>query len=331
MALTPSIMPEIVMDDMPRDLAARRQLVSFLQETWPLFAPGDWLKRMAHWWDENPAADRDSFLGKWVRHGDQVIGFGGAIPAAYAWQGERIPAVLATTLRVDEAFPIVVKKVLMHQRQLIQTMPVIQTTAIPGIQRVLLRMGGQGETEVKRFFYPAGVWSYLKGRRGWPTLSCGRRLVTDLSEVTSLVRPFQSPDRLEKWITVESLRWYCAAPMREHRFMGVVDGAGQLSTYFLLTPRTMRGLRTWDVLEAFSTEADMEELHALMGLLIREPGILGRRVELISVAAFPMDSRWDGTPALACRQQNVCHYYLLPEHLRQVPRFAVMAEGDLGL
>lgn len=324
-------MPEIVIEDMPLHAEARRQVAAFLQETWPLSSSGGWLRRMTHWWDDNPAVDATSLLGKWVRVGDRVVGFGGAIPALYAFQGERVPAYLATTLRVDEAFPQAVKTLFLHQHQVMQDAVISYTTAIPAIQRVLRRMGGQGEPEVKRFFYPVGPWSHLHGRRGWPPLGQGRRVITDLAEVRSLVRPFQRADRLEKWITPEYLHWYCSSPMREHRFMGVVDAAGSLSSYFILTPRRIRGMRAWDIVEAFSTEPDAAELHALMGTLIREPQRLPGRAYAVTVAAFPMDHRWDGTPAVMCRQQKVCHFYLLPGALRQVPRFTVMAEGDLGL
>jgi len=119
--------------------------------------------------------------------------------------------------------------------------------------------------------------------------------------------------------------------MRTHHFLGLVDAAGVLSSYLLVTSRTVRGLSSWDVLESFTTQEDRSELYALIGILVKEPGLLPGGAVLVTAAAFPDDLTWDPPPALLHRTQRVCHFFLLPEALREAPKHTIMAEGDLGL
>ena len=165
----------------------------------------------------------------------------------------------------------------------------------------------------------------------WPALPAHQRVVTDPAAVTAIARPYQRADRIEKWITPEYLRWFCRSTTRTHHFLGLVDAAGTLSSYLLVTSRPVRGLRSWDVLESFTTNEDRSELYALIGHLVKEPGLLSGGAVLVTAAAFPDDLTWQPPPAILCRNQRVCHFFLLSEALRQAPKHTVMAEGDLGL
>jgi hypothetical protein len=60
----------------------------------------------------------------------------------------------------------------------------------------------------------------------------------------------------------------------------------------------------------------------------RQPGLLPSKASLITTASFPGDHSWESSPALLTREQQVCHYFMLPESLRSVPKHTVMAEGD---
>jgi hypothetical protein len=90
-------------------------------------------------------------------------------------------------------------------------------------------------------------------------------------------------------------------------------------------------MRSWDVLESFTTQEDRSELYALIGLLVKEPGLLPGSALLVTAAAFPHDLTWEPPAAILSRSQHVCHLFLFPEPLRQAPKHTTMAEGDLGL
>lgn len=192
-------------------------------------------------------------------------------------------------------------------------------------------MGARAEQTVIRHFFPAGLASRLRGHSWWPSLPADKRVITDPAAVTAVARSYQRADRIEKWITPEYLRWFCSATTRRHHFLGLVDAAGLLSSYLLVTRQNVRGLHGWDVLESFTTQEDRTELYALIGLLIKEPGILPGGAVLVTAATFPDDLTWAPPPALICRNQHVCHFFLFPEALRQAPKHTIMAEGDLGL
>lgn len=323
-------MPQLEVSSYPDTTDARRALVAFLEQHWEPGRSNDWERRMRHWWDDNPAADDNSERGRWVHANGRMVAFGGAIPATMAWQGTQHQALHATTLCVSEAAPKAAALMFLKQREVAQQQMITHTTPNPRVQAALVRMGARAETSVTRHYLPAGIGSRLRGRSWWPSLPADKRLVTDPAAVAALARPYQKAERIEKWITPEYLRWFCRSPMREHHFLGIVDGDGVLSSYLLVTSRRIKGLRSWDVLEAFTT-ADEAELHALAGLLVREPGLLPGGATLVTTTSFPNDHVWDDTPALMRRVQRVCHFFLMPEALRDAPKHSVMAEGDLGL
>jgi hypothetical protein len=60
-----------------------------------------WLKRLEHWWEQNPSYSADVPRG-WLLHGDDgaIVGFLGNIPRAFRSQGENRRVFCATTWRV---------------------------------------------------------------------------------------------------------------------------------------------------------------------------------------------------------------------------------------
>ena len=251
--------------------------------------------------------------------------------AGYAWQGRPVPSLYATTLCVDEAFPKAAALIFLHQRELGLEHFITHSTPNPRVQQALYKMGSKAETGVVRHFLPAGLGARLLRQPGQIPLPESKRLITNPAEITALVRPYQRADRLEKWITPEYLRWFCSSPARQHHLLGLVDSAGTLSSYLLVTPRRVKGLRAWDVVETFTTQPDAEELHALVAHLAHHPDTLPGGAALLTAASFPSDDFWHRVPAVVRRRQQVCHFFLFPEHLQHVPKHTVMAEGDLGL
>lgn len=286
---------------------------------------------MRFWWDENPAAAESDERGRWVHDEGRLVGFGGSIPILYAWQGKPVVAVAATTLCVDPDFPRGAALMFLKQRAVAEHHLITHTTPNPRVQEALLSLGARAETTITRHFFPAGAASWLRGRAYWPALPADKHLVTGPQEIHSLKQAYRHKDRLEKWITPEYLRWFCSSPMRPHHLVGAVDARNTLSSYLLVTPRRIKGLRSWDVIETFTTEEDDTELLALIGTLVKDPALLPGGAAVVTGAAFADDPTWDGAPAMLRRRQQVCHFFLLPEPLRHVPKHTVMAEGDLGL
>lgn len=286
---------------------------------------------MRFWWDENPAAAADLEHGRWVHADRQLVGFGGSIPILYAWQGAPLITFAATTLCVHPAFPRAAALMFLKQRAVAEHHPIIHTTPNPRVQEALLSLGARAETTITRHFFAAGAASWLRGHGYWPSLPADKRLVTSPQEIHSLKQAYRHKDHLEKWITPEYLRWFCSSPMRSHHLVGAVDARNTLSSYLLVTPRQIKGLRNWDVIETFTTEEDDSELLALIGALVKDPALLPGGAAVVTGAAFADDRTWDRAPALLRRRQQVCHFFLLPEPLRNVSKHTVMAEGDLGL
>lgn len=324
-------MPKLDISPYPDTLAARAELVEFLNRQLPPQNGHGWEQRLRHWWDENPAAAINPERGRWVHSEGRLVAYGGSIPALHAWQERICQTVYATTFCMDGQFPKAAALIFLQQREVAEQRMIIHSTPSPRIQEALFKMGSRAEQTVTRRFFPAGLASRVYGRSWWPSLPADKRVVTDLTQVTAIARPYQRRDRIEKWITPHYLRWFCNAPTRKHHFLGLVDNAGVLSSYLLVTPRLVRGLRSWDVLEAFTTQEDRSELYALIGNLVKEPGLLPGGALIVTAAAFPADLTWEPPPAILSRNQHVCHFFLFPEALRQAPKHTIMAEGDLGL
>lgn len=312
-------------------LVPREALAGFLHAGWPETPVSIWLNRLQYWWDDNPFREADSHLGYTALAGQEIVGFGGYIPAKFAWQGQPVPGLYATSFRVDEKYSKVAAKMFLNQREVMERHVIVHSTPLPKIQTALVKMGGRGETQVTCHYIALGKLGYFNGQPPWPVLPRTMRVVTDLAEVSSLTRPYQRKDRLEKWTTLESLKWYCRSPMRRHHFIGAVDAAGVLSSFLLIAARRRRGIGTWDVVETFTTRDTHHEMLALLGALVHEPDLLPGRKRLLTVTDFGDDPALAEMPALIRRKEQVSHFFLLPKTLSAVPKHTVLAEGDLGL
>lgn len=307
----------------------RLELVNFLERTNTQAVSISWDKRLSHWWDENPYRDLHPYRGRVQRLGSKIVAFGGAIPTAYAWKGEPIPMLIASTLRADPAVPQSGLAILLQMRHLAQQVPLIQTTPIPRLQQVLDKMQARSEKNIQRHFYPLGWLAQLTCRQNWPALESGNTLITHPHQARKIERSYQKTDRLEKWVTLPALCWQLNTPTREQQFFGLIDEKGSLHSYLILTARNRLGLRVWDIMESFTTRPTFRELHALTGTLIRQPKLLPGGGHLLTSNPFPSDTTWDDTPWVHCRTALVCHYISLPKTMRDWPKYSVLAEGDL--
>ncbi len=324
-------MPACQIEDYQDTPQARAELIPWLVATEPRpMSAETWGRRLVHWWNDNPFASLRSERGWVLRHESRIVGFLGLIPTCYAVNGRSTSAVIASTWRVDEPHRNASLPMLVKFRRLAADTLIADTTPTPKVRDILQRGGWICQMDIQRRFVPLGFLAKMLPGRAWPVLPPGLRITRDPAEVQSIAASCMSSHGIEKWITPEYLRWFASSPMRRHEFIGAMDHAGSLSSYLFLTPKRIRGLPAWMEIDHFTTAATNEELHALVGELVRKPSLLGRE-RLLSLAAFPGDSAWDDAPVLHQRPEQVCHCFGIPGTLKELPKRTVLAEGDWGL
>lgn len=307
------------------------EIAKFLHQAWPETTLESWQKRLAYWWNENPFHRPDSHHGFLARAEGRIVGFGGCIPAQYAFHGQTVPGIYATSFKVEPKYAQAASSIFLAQREMMKKYIIVHSTPLPRIQTSLLKMGARAETKVTCHYIALGKPGYFNRKLAWPALSSDATLVTDLTTVTALAQPYQKADQLEKFNSLESLKWYLASPMRQHHLIGAVDSQGVLTSFLMIAARSRRCLATWEIVESFTTRDDGEELLALIGTLVHQPDLLPERKWLLTVPEFSHTAALEKMPTLGQRSEYVSHYFLLPEELRTVPKCTVLAEGDLGL
>jgi hypothetical protein len=160
----------------------------------------------------------------------------------------------------------------------------------------------------------------------------------EVDEVRRLARAFATGGGIEKWITPAYLRWYAASPAREHRFAGVIDADGCLSTYVMMARTPVQGfLKGWSVVDWFTTEPHDEELRVLLSQVLGQPEAFGlcsgawSRPWLLRLTAVEGDSCGFGVTGWWRSAVTLNHLHRAPLSWGQPPKRWVLAEGDLGL
>ncbi len=319
----------------------RTDLARFLERTFAGAATADaWMARFSHWWDTNPCAHLVRERGWVLRESASgaLAGFLGLIPACYAVKGEPTPAVAPTTWVVD---PRHRQSALMLARRLGKLegqVLIVSTTSRRDFQARLARRGWVLNDKAVRRFIPCGLLArFLLGSP--PPLHPGKRVITDIAEARSLTRPFQKQGSIEKWITLDYLRWYLHSPAREHHFAGVVDESGQLTSFLILAPAPLYRLSgVWSVVDWFTTENDHNELRALLAAVTqstiwRRTGATAtpRPPWLIRLVSLQADPAWSQLRSLTRARVTLNHLHAAPSSCTTLPKHCVPAEGDLGL
>ncbi|MBL9133132.1 MAG: hypothetical protein JNG86_18120 [Verrucomicrobiaceae bacterium] len=318
--------------------AARAELVPFLREQFQGEGACDeaqWLRRLAFWWDLNPFADAHPCRGWLLRDDGRIVGYLGVIPTLYEdGAGNPVPALIATSWAVAESCRHAALPMGMMFQRLGRDLVMVDTTPSPEVQKLLDRWGWVPHKEVRRSLIVRGAAGGMLARvMGFepPCLAAGRRIVTDAALVSS-VCPARPRSCIQKHITPAYLRWYLQSPMREHHFAGVVDAAGMLTSCLMLTPRKLRGVPMWKVVDWFTTESTHDELHALVTWCMHQtPAKRGAWWPFVSLLSFPGEDAWNGLPLAYTRDEFLSHYHWLPAALKGTPVRPVMAEGDWGL
>lgn len=298
-----------------------------------------WMQRFEHWWDLNPFRQSFSERG-WVlrtRDNDELVGFLGLIPVGYAVDGVVTPAVVPTTWVVDSRYreaSLMLGRRLQHMEGRVL---IVSTTGRRDFQDRLVRRGWVLNREAVRQFVPCGwLARWVAGRA--PLLTGGRRITSEVDDVRSLLKGCQTGSGIEKWITPEYLRWYRQSPAREHRFAGVIDGEGRLSSFVMVAPAPALGVvNAWTVVDWFTTESTPEELQGLLAAVAAKPELVGlcrsrwARPSFIRLTALADDAVWAGVRGLWRAPVALNHFHLAPEPQRMLRKRCVLAEGDLGL
>jgi hypothetical protein len=310
---------------------ARDELIPWLVRTdAQTLSAETWRRRLSHWWDENPFSTLCAERGWLLRYEGEIAGFLGLIPACYAVNAEPSPAYIASTWRVDEKHRNASLPMLIRLKKLADSKIIADTTPTPAVKELLQRSGWRCLTDIRRRFVPLGLPSRLLSFREWPSLPPGRFITRDPALVRGIATRRVSCAGVQKWITPDYLRWFATSPMRKHEFAGVIDDAGCLSSYLFLTSKRIRGIPAWMEIDHFTTEGTHDELHALVGEIVRQPALFGDQ-RMLSLASFPDDRSWEGCPALHERTEHVCHCFAIPGHLHSLAKLTVLAEGDWGL
>ena len=321
--------------------ASREELAQFLAaHVPPRQSAAAWRTRFEHWWDANPFRALTEERG-WVlrtRTEGELVGFLGLIPSCYAVEGEAMTAVAPTTWVVDSRHRA---SAILLGRQLLRLQDrvfIISTTGRKEFQTRMARRGWVLNAAARRQFVPCGAAARL-----WlgspPELPAGSRIVTSLAEVNAIARPYQNGRGIEKWITLEALRWYLDSPARPHRFAGVVDASGCLTAYLLLTPApVLRLLNVWSVVDWFQAQPDQDdELRALLAAVAASPGRAGLTRHcglpplLLRLTAMQDDPTWASVRGLMRAPVRLNHLHLAPATWPPYAKRCVLAEGDLGL
>lgn len=318
--------------------SARAELVPFLMTQFRgegACNTEQWLKRMAYWWDENPFVHAHPCRGWVLRDAGQVVGYLGVIPTFYEdSSGKPIPALIATTWAVAEDHRNAALAMGMMLQRQSRSALLVDTTPSPEVQALLHRWGWISRHQIRRSLIIRGIsLARLAGLMNSDLLPLtnGREITTDLHRVQSIdsARPQKL---LQKHVTPDYLRWYAASPMREHHFIGIVDAQGQLSSYLMLTPKSVKGVSSWKVMDWFTTQETNRELLAMVGHLIgKTPADYGNWWPFISLAAFLPEDPWTGVSNAYEREEAVNHFYCLPPEFKGQEIRSVMAEGDWGL
>lgn len=322
--------------EVPRE--TREEIAAFMEasEGTPCPAPM-WLRRMAHWWDDNPAIDAHNVRGWVMRCDGRIVGFMSSIPGWSALQGNKIPTAFPVSWRVAPEHRGSSLLMLMKLRELARGVHLVDSTPAEHVRAMLDKIGFLAAPPVVGHIFPMGRWlgataAYIAGKgKGLPSLSGDRRLTLDLAEVKQVARPVMVPDRLEKWISPASLRWSADAPITQARFVGAVDAAGVLSSYLMLQEHAIKSQPAWLAVDWFTTAPDISELLGILNSLCANPALLGEPRRFIEVAVFDPAGEWNDAPALLRKERPSKLRYSLPPALRNCQRRCVLMDGDYGM
>ena len=286
----------------------------------------------------NPAASDSMPRGWLLWHEAEVVGFLGCIPMVYEYQGNEVPAVAATTWRVSEAHRGQSLRLFIPLLKLSQEMLVINSSPISAVASILEKSGFHFRKTCLRHFLPIGrflspLLSLIKVRGyGFPALPAGLRVITGLQNVAAIAGSSTHAELLQRKLSLEYLKWLLDTPMEDLQIVATVTEENLMSSFVVLMPSKVKGLRAWVAIDWFTSRPDDQELLALVGQICQNPTVysgsnLGS-ARILVLASFEGDNLWGRAPALHRMIKPAVYYYSAPKKLREVKKYCVLAESD---
>lgn len=324
------------------DAPARQELLRFLahfedEKRGETF----WQKRLAFWWDENPASSRELPKGWALRSDGKITGFLGLIPFEYIHGEKTYRAFAATTWRVDKEHRNASLPMFMKWHALGREFILLDTTANAEVAKILDKFQYRSVRTVRKYFFPMCGGRGLKGLmlksvsllNRWSLPKRDLRIVklTDSFQVKqSSATPF-----LRQRISREYLAWFCNSPDAPKEFIGCMDENGVLTSYLILQPEKYGERNVLSVIDYFTTRSGDTELLALISRVIshrRETPLSetgNGNFSFLMVNVLGEETFLKTKPhGVFLRMNSARHFYSLPKSLEGVTKHCVMAEGD---
>lgn len=228
--------------------------VNQAQELWT------WKKRMSSWWNKNPYQSEATPKGLILRSSDGTIcGFLGLIAHDYTLRGERIPSLSLTTHFVkvghrSAAFPLFLRALrLSSQYQLVDGTPNEEA-------KTFLERSGFKQIERRSVLAYPTMPRFLRGWIGrtligidrispHPPSFWNRGLVRKMDQFKGIDHE-PCPEKLQKHLDVETLKWYIDSGSEEKIFAGWADDSGMLQCFVIGIRTKVFGVNSILILEA---------------------------------------------------------------------------------
>jgi hypothetical protein len=299
-----------------------------------------WRRRLAFWWDENPACKDNSPCGWALRADERIVGFLGVVPGEYVHGGNFFPAHAATTWRVNREHRQASLPLFVQWHRLGAEAILLDTTPSEETRRVLERFQYRSQKKLCNHFFPlpgggrslkAIGFRALAALNKWFLPREPLKLVTLADKFDVAVNPADA-GRLQKRISRDYLRWFCRAPGVSRHFIGCVDGQGMLTSYLILQPDTYGEKPVLSAIDHFTANSDGRELLALIRHVLVQPEkfTAGGRADFLMLNFLEAPPFTSKPPGVFVRENLGKHYYSLPESLTGVSKRCVLAEGDYG-
>ena len=299
-----------------------------------------WRRRLAFWWDKNPACKDDSPCGWVLRADEKIVGFLGVIPFEYVYSGKVIPGCAATTWRVAREHRNASLPLFMQWHRLGAEVILLDTTPNEETRRVLERFQYRSQKTLRNYFFPlsgGGAGVKAVGIRALAALN-SMFLPREPLKLVMLEEKFEvaanpaDATRLYKRLTREYLQWFCGAPDTPRRFIGCGDGQGMLTSYLILQADNYGAKPVLSAVDYFTARSDGRELLALIRHILIQPETLfpNARADFLMLNFLETPPFAGKPPGVFVRENLGKHYYSLPKSLEGVDKRCVLAEGDFG-
>lgn len=297
-----------------------------------------WRRRLAFWWDENPAGKDDSPCGWVLRAEGEIVGFLGVIPFEYVLDGKILIAHAATTWRVAREHRNASLPLFVQWHRLGAEAILLDTTPNAETRKVLDRFQYRSQKILQNWFFPLRTGGRGLRAIGFRALAAVNNLflpdeplkLVTLDAAFAIAENPADAGRLRRRITREYLRWFGSAPDATRHFLGCVDGQGTLTSYLILQPDHYGKRPVLSAIDHFTARSDGRELRALLRHVLAQPDKFTGHVpaDFLMLNFLETPPFAGKPPGVFIRENPGKHYYSLPQALANVSKRCDLVEGD---